>query len=154
MVLVAISRVNDQGANTKSKWEGGGEFLDREGRGGEGRGGAGGKRVEKRWGGKEGLELLTFYVVMFFIWLKGGQKGGARDRGLGGRGLVVGKGESEGGNKTFNLVNLSLWLVGPGNGVHPGPNCRVGQGDESTTAEQPVSPPPNSPLLLLGGVEN
>ena len=112
------------------------------GRGGEGR------------GGKEGLELLTFYVVMFFIWLKGGQKGGARDRGLGGRGLVVGKGKSEGGNKTFNLVNLSLWLVGPGNGVHPGPNCRVGQGDESTTAEQPVSPPPNSPLLLLRGVEN
>ena len=65
---------------------------------------------------------------------------------------MVGKGKSEGGNKTFNLVNLSLWLVGPANGVHPGPNCRVGQGDESTTAEQPVSPPPNSPLLLLGGV--
>ena len=52
---------------------------------------------------------------------------------------MVGKGESEGGNKTFNLVNLSLWLVGPANGVHPGPNCRVGQGDESTTAEQPGS---------------
>ena len=65
--------------------------------------------MEKRWGGKEGLELLTFYVVMFFIWLKGGQKGGARDRGLGGRGLVVGKGKSEG-------VRVGSFWIGRGVG--------------------------------------